>query len=559
MAAIEANTTLQANTKTTIEMVRPLADFPPSIWGDCFLSFSLDNSELEAYAKTIEEHKEEMRSFITNPTIDSNAKLSFIYSVYRLGLTYLFMKEIDDQLDTLFTEINMQDYVEVDLHTISIHFQVFRNHGYRFSCDVFNKFKDCSSGTFKEDIISDVRGMLSFYESAQLRIKGETILDEAFIFTESNLKSIENTLEGNLARQVKYALFRPFHRGMQIVEARMYLLNYEEECSTYGSLLKLAKLHFNYLQLLQKEELRIVSQWWKDMDILTMAPYLRDRITELYLWVLALFMEPYYSQVRIITTKLVAFVLLLDDTYDAYATIDEIRLLTHAINRWEVSAIEQLPEYFKPIYEIFLNEFTELYQQQAKEGREYLVDATKEAFQKLARAYLQEAEWRHNKEVPLFEEYMKIGLITSTHEFLSKSCLIGMGKIVTKEGFAWYQTYPKILKDSELIGRLQDDVSSFEFERERDATATGVDAYMKTFEVSEKIAVEEVKKIIENTWKDIYEGCLKPRDVPMDLLAPIVNLARIVDVAYKYHDGFTFPEKIFKECITLLFQVSVPI
>lgn len=43
--------------------------------------------------------------------------------------------------------------------------------------DVFNKFKDCSSGTFKEEIIGDVRGMLSFYDSAQLRIKGETILD----------------------------------------------------------------------------------------------------------------------------------------------------------------------------------------------------------------------------------------------------------------------------------------------------------------------------------------------------------------------------------------------
>lgn len=41
MAAIEANTTLQANTKTTIEIVRPLANFPPSIWGDCFLSLSL--------------------------------------------------------------------------------------------------------------------------------------------------------------------------------------------------------------------------------------------------------------------------------------------------------------------------------------------------------------------------------------------------------------------------------------------------------------------------------------------------------------------------------------
>lgn len=125
---------------------------------------------------------------------------------------------------------------------------------------MFNIFKDWDSGAFKEDLTTDVRGMLGFYESAQLRIRGENILDEAFTFTEAKLKSIEKTLEGNLSRQVKHALGRPFHRGIRMVEARLYLLNYEEECSTYESLLQLAKLHFNYLQLLQKEELRIVSK-----------------------------------------------------------------------------------------------------------------------------------------------------------------------------------------------------------------------------------------------------------------------------------------------------------
>jgi len=81
--------------------------------------------------------------------------------------------------------------LEADLCTISIHFQVFRNFGYRFSCEVFNKFKDFSSSQFNEDISTDVRGMLSLYESAQLRIRGESILDEAFAFTEAKLKSLE--------------------------------------------------------------------------------------------------------------------------------------------------------------------------------------------------------------------------------------------------------------------------------------------------------------------------------------------------------------------------------
>ncbi|KAM0017084.1 putative lyase [Helianthus debilis subsp. tardiflorus] len=125
MATSEVNTT---------EPARPLANFPPSTWGDHFLSFSLDNSQLEAYVKAMEQPKEQLRRLILNPTTDSNEKLSMIYSVYRLGLTYLFSKDIDAQVYEIFNLVNLQTYHEADLYTISIHFQVFRSFGYRFSC-----------------------------------------------------------------------------------------------------------------------------------------------------------------------------------------------------------------------------------------------------------------------------------------------------------------------------------------------------------------------------------------------------------------------------------------
>lgn len=240
--------------------MRPLANFPPSIWGDRFISFSLDNSTLEAYAKALEEPKEAVRSLIIDTTIDAKTKQNLIYSVHRLGLSYLYPEEINAQLDKLFKEHNLKDYEEVDLYTISVQFQVYRHHGYRLSSDVFNKFKDSSSGTFKEYITSDVKGMLGLYESAYLRLHGEDILDEALEFTETRLKKIVCTLEGNLARQVNQVLKRSFHNGMPMVEARLYFSTYKEESSSDESILELAKVHFNYLQLLQKEELRIVSQ-----------------------------------------------------------------------------------------------------------------------------------------------------------------------------------------------------------------------------------------------------------------------------------------------------------
>ncbi|KAJ9557520.1 hypothetical protein OSB04_012134 [Centaurea solstitialis] len=463
MASVEATIdALQGNSKTTTEPVRPLANFPPSVWGDRFLSFSLDNSELERYAKAMEEPKKEMRKLILDPTMDSNTKLSLIYSVHRLGLTYLFLKEIEDQLDKLFNELNLQDYDEADLYTISINFQVFRHLGYKLSCDVFNKFKDSSSGTFKQYVTTDVKGMLGLYESAQLRLRGEFILDEALAFAETQLKSVVNTLEGNLARQVMQSLRRPFHQGMPMVEARLYLSNYEEECSTYKSLLKLAKLHFNYLQLQQKEELRIVSKWWKDMRFQETTPYIRDRVPEIYLWILGLYFEPRYSLARIIATKITLFLVVLDDTYDAYATIEEIRLLTDAINSWDMSAVEQIPEYIRPFYKILLNEYAELEKQLAKEGRANSVIASKEAIQDIANGYLEEAEWTNSGYVASFEEYMKNGLITSAYNVISKSALVGMGEIVSKDALAWYESHPKTLQASELISRLQDDVMTYQ-------------------------------------------------------------------------------------------------
>ncbi|KAL8199346.1 hypothetical protein R6Q57_012914 [Mikania cordata] len=558
MATTETYNILQANAPTTIELVRPLANFPPSLWGDRFLSFTLDNSQLEAYAKTMEQPKEEVRRLILNPAIDSNKKLCLIYSVYRLGLAYVFSKDIDGELDKLFNQLNLQSYQEADLYTISIHFQVFRIFGYRLSCDVFNKFKDCNSGEFKEDITTDVRGMLSFYESSQLRIRGESVLDDAFVFTETKLKAIKGTLKGSLALQVKHALERPIHRGHPMVEARLYLFHFEKEISRYDSLLTLAKTHFTYLQLLQKEELKIVSMWWKGLNSRVKLSYVRDRAPELYLWILGLFLEPYYSQARIITTKIIYLAVMLDDTYDAYATIEEIRLLTHAINKWDISALSQLPECLKSFYEMLLNEFAEFNKQLPQlETSNLVFEASKKAFQELARGFHQEAEWRHSGEVPSFEEYLRVGLTTATHNFISVSAFMGMGEIVTKEAFTWHQSHPKILTASESITRLHDDVMTVEFERERGPSATCIEAYMKTYGVSENTAFEVVKTILENAWKDINEGCLKPREVPMDVLAPIVNLARMTDVTYKYNDGFTFPEKTLKEYITLLFCVSM--
>ncbi|KAD6795879.1 hypothetical protein E3N88_06775 [Mikania micrantha] len=168
-----------------------------------------------------------------------------------------------------------------------------------------------------------------------------------------------------------------------MVEARRYLLDFEEEISIYESLVTLAKVHFNYLQLLQKEELQIISMWWKDLELQVKLPYVRDRVPKIYVWILVLFLEPCYSQAIIIATKNILFVLVLDDTYDAYATIEEIRLITHAINRY-FFAMSQVPNYFKPFYALMPNEYAEFNQQLPPQGTtKAIIEALKKALKGL--------------------------------------------------------------------------------------------------------------------------------------------------------------------------------
>ena len=56
-------------------------------------------------------------------------------------------------------------------------------------------------------------------------------------------------------------------------------------------------------------------------------------MAESYFWPLAMSYEPKYSTARKIVGKLVACVCLLDDTYDAYGTIEELELFTEAMQR----------------------------------------------------------------------------------------------------------------------------------------------------------------------------------------------------------------------------------
>lgn len=73
------------------------------------------------------------------------------------------------------------------------------------------------------------------------------------------------------------------------------------------------------------------------MDILTKVPYARDRFVECYFWAVGTIYEPQHSLARMTLAKAIAIAGIIDDTYDAYGTLDELKILTEAVERYAYS------------------------------------------------------------------------------------------------------------------------------------------------------------------------------------------------------------------------------
>ncbi|PIN06030.1 Vetispiradiene synthase [Handroanthus impetiginosus] len=413
---------------------------------------------------------------------------------------------------------------------------------------VFDKFIE-ENGKFKESLRSDIKGLLSLYEAAHLRYHGETILEEALTFSTTSLESIVQRQELNntvIGRQVKHALEQSLQRDIPRIEARYFINFYEEDESKDESLLRLAKLDFNLLQMLHKKELYEVSRWWKDLDLVSKLSYARDRVVECYFWTIGVYFEPQYSRARVMLAKTIAMISVIDDTYDSYGTVDELEIFTHAVERWDIKEMNTLPDYMKICYKALLDLYDQYEEELKQYGRSFAVHYAKAMMKEIVRSYNIEAKWFIEGYMPPFADYMANGFITRTYYLLAATSYIGMNS-ATKEAFEWLMKKPKIQVANVTICRIIDDIATYEIEKKRGQIATGIECYMNQYRVSEERAMKEFSTIAENAWKDMSEEIVKENGVPMEIIQRVVNLARLIDVVYKHNqDGYTHPEKVLK-------------
>ncbi|XP_021725961.1 (-)-germacrene D synthase-like isoform X1 [Chenopodium quinoa] len=510
----------------TAEIVRPLANYPPNLWGDHFLNYAPPNEVTQGLMEQeADELKEVVRKEILVVDKDTKERLVFLDDIHRLGVAYHFENEIEDTYQKFHKKMYDDSYYEDDLYYVSLRFRLLRQHGFNVSCDVFESFK-CENGSFKDSLASDMQGLLSLYEASYLGVHGENTLDEARAFATTHLTSFARQLSSPMAEQIARSLKLPLHRRSIRLESWYQISFYESKSFHNEALLKFAKLDFNLLQILHNKELRDHTRWWRSLDMVTKYPFARDRVVEAYFWILGMYYEPKYSYARMLFNKLFNFISVIDDIYDAYGTIEELKTFTEMIQRWDKSCIDQLPNYMRAISQVIFDTFEEIEQDLALEQRSYAVDYLKKEMKAICQSYLQQSVWHHQNVVPTYDEYMKNGIISSGYLYVATASYQGMGKLASKHAFEWVDENTKALKPSCILARLLNDISSHKFEKNRSHVSSAIDCYMDQYGISIEDASKELQLHIEEAWKDMNEEIIGTRIVPTPILLAVVNVTR---------------------------------
>ncbi|KAJ0467250.1 putative geranyl diphosphate diphosphatase [Helianthus annuus] len=481
----------------------------------------------------IEELKEYTRRALMN-TSDSTMTLKLIDTIQRLGVGYYYEEEEIRKILKKLTHVLPKD----DLYTVALHFRLQRHYGLHTNpAEVFRNFTD-ENGELKKSSSEDIEGVLSLYEASCLGSSGEDFLLHHKEITRRYLSRSVSKLSLKLHKNVVEGLKLPRHMRMERLEARRYIEEYGNEDDHNPFVLEFAKYDYNKVQSVFQRELVEVNRWWEHLGLSSKLGFVRDRHVECFLWTVGLLPEPSFSGSRIELAKTIAIMLVIDDIYDTYGSYDDLVLFTEAIKRWDLNAIEQLPEYMKICYQALYNTNNEICDKIKKERCLSVQPFLRKTWIDMAEAYMVEAEWVKRGRIPTLNDYIENGVTTSgtymalVHLFF----LISYG-LTTENMKHLLDPYPKFFTMAGTILRLWDDLGTIKEEQERGDMLSSIHLLMKEENITcEEEGREGILQMIYALWNDLNVELLTPDAVLFRMIKVALNMSRTSQVVYQHND-----------------------
>ncbi|XP_076882026.1 R-linalool synthase QH1, chloroplastic-like [Bidens hawaiensis] len=446
---------MMAKTTEAPPAVRLSAHYPPSEWSDDFLQ-SLGSNSVTASDNL----KENVRNIISKETSPENPlrALELVDDLQRLGISYHYKDEISNVLKMIYTcyfEAH-ENWNKMSLNLKALGFRLLRQHGYHIPQEIFEDVKD-ESGGIKDAVCEDVVGLLNLYEASFYAVDDENIMDETREFTSKSLKEKleKNNIDNESTRMlVSHALELPLYWRVLRFESMWFIEAYKGRSNMIPQLFEFAQLDYNMLQEIHQQDLKHTSRWWAGLAWNQKLKFGRDRLVESFMWSVGVNHEPEFGDIRRNVTKVISMVNVIDDVYDVYGTLDELEQFTEVVRRWDLNAVEGLPEYMKICFLGLNNTVNEMgYHAFINEGS-YAVPYVQQLWIDYCEANLMEARWFNSGYTPTFEEYLNnacttVGLPVSIAcpYFLDSNVSIG-------------EELKNVMKWSAVILRVGDDLGT---------------------------------------------------------------------------------------------------
>ncbi|KAK1305166.1 putative terpene synthase 11 [Acorus calamus] len=217
-----------------------------------------------------------------------------------------------------------------------------------------------------------------------------------------------------------------------------------------------------------------------------------------------MFPEPCYSKCRIEVAKAVAILLVIDDVYDSYGSLEDLTLFTDAIRRWDVEAVDGLPQYMKICYMALYNTINEIAYSILKEYGWSVIPHLQRLWTDICEAFLVDAKWFNRGTVPTLEDYLTNGVITGGTFPIQRSSS-------APEGFF---DFGMILEHQRRS--------------KRGHVTSSIECYMreKLMDCSDEDARAHIKQLIRRQWRHLNEGLICPNAPPLSVTRTAMNVAR---------------------------------
>ncbi|XVF88975.1 hypothetical protein PTKIN_Ptkin19aG0094600 [Pterospermum kingtungense] len=345
---------------------------------------------------------------------------------------------------------------------------------------------------------------------------------------------------------------------MPSLETRWYVDMYTMKEDKNPIILELAILNYNTNQALYQEDLKHASKWWKDLGLGERLSFARDRLMEHFLWGLAMNCDPQSGKSRIILTKVASLITSIDNVYDVYGTLDELELFTEAVERWDMNAIERLPDYMKLCFRALFNTINEMAFDTFKEQGIDVTPFLRKLWTNLCKAYLLEAKWYYSEYKPTLQEYLDNAWIS-----IPGPVMLGHAYLVTdsitKEGLQSFVEHgPNIINWSSIVFRLTDDLGTASDELKRGDVLKAIQSYMNDSGASEEEAGEHIWKLIDVTWKKMNEDLISKSIFSEKFIEICMNLPRMSHSMYQYGDGQGIVDGMTKDRVLSLIVHPIP-